>query len=143
MHALEGGCHCGNIAVTYRTTVAPEDARPRACQCTFCRKHATRAVSDPAGSLEIRVVDPAAMSRYRFGTGSADFLVCRTCGVYVAAFMADPDDAHGYATLMANALDAQARYPAADPTSYAGEEVHAKRERRRRVWTPAVLRQAG
>jgi len=109
MHVLEGGCHCGNLAVTYRTGVAPEDATPRACQCSFCRKHRARAISDPDGSLEIRVGDASALTRYRFGTGCADFLVCTTCGVYVAAFMPDPDDARGVATLMANALDDQAR----------------------------------
>ncbi|MFM9885251.1 MAG: GFA family protein [Burkholderiales bacterium] len=139
MHHLEGGCHCGNVRVIYRTAVAPEDAKPRACQCSFCRKHNTRAVSDPSGSLTITVGDGAALSRYRFGLGSAEFLICRTCGVYTAAYMADPDDRHGYATLMANALDAQGRYPLATPTVYDGEGEADRRERRRRRWTPATL----
>lgn len=142
MHELKGGCHCGNLSVTYRTGVAPENATPRACQCSFCRKHQTRAVSDPAGRLEIMVGDSAAVSRYRFGLATADFLVCRTCGVYVAAFMPDPDDERGFATLMANALDEHARYPAATPAHYDREDAAAKRARRRRMWTPAVLRGA-
>jgi hypothetical protein len=140
LHELEGGCHCGNITVTYKTTIAPEDAKPRACQCSFCRKHQSRAISDPAGSVEFRIVDPAGVNRYRFGIGSCDFLVCRNCGVYVGAFMPDPDDDKGYATLMANCLADQGRYPQAAPTVYDGEDGEGKRDRRRRVWTPAVLR---
>ena len=139
MHQLKGGCHCGNISVAYTTSVAPEDAKTRACQCSFCRKHQSRAVSDPGGSLEFRVRDAAAVNRYTFGIGSCEFLICRTCGVYVGAYMADPDDDQGFATLMANALDDQARYPAAAPTDYDGEDGEGKRDRRRRVWTPAKL----
>ena len=142
MHQLEGGCHCGTITVTYRTAIAPEATTPRACQCTFCRKHQTRAISDPAGRLEIVVRDPAGISRYRFGLGTADFLICRTCGVYVAAFMPDPDDAHGFATLMASALEPDVRFPDPVPAHYDAEDAAAKRARRRRMWTPAVLRSA-
>lgn len=139
MNELTGGCHCGNVTVTYRTAVAPEDATIRACQCTFCRKHQTRAVSDADGRLDVVVGDPERLSRYRFGARTADYLVCRTCGVYVAAFMPDPDDAHGFATLMASTLDAHARFPEATPVDYDAEDAGDKRERRRRVWTPAVL----
>lgn len=139
MHELTGGCHCGNISVTYRTLVAPEDASPRACQCGFCRKHNTAAVSDPEGELLIAAKDPDLLSRYRFSLRAADFLICRTCGVYVAAFMPDPDDASGYATLMACALDERARYPLAQATSYAGEDEEGRRQRRRERWTPARL----
>jgi hypothetical protein len=139
MHVLAGGCHCGNLKVIYKTTVAPEDATPRACQCTFCRKHNTRAVSDPDGSLAIDVEDARALNRYRFGLGAAEFLICRTCGVYVAAFMADPDDGRGYATLMANVLAAEGRYPPATATAYDNEDEAGRRARRRRRWTPATL----
>jgi hypothetical protein len=139
MHELAGGCHCGTIRVMYRTGTAPEAHAPRACQCSFCRKHNTRAVSDPAGSLEIAVSDPARLNRYRFGRGTVDFLICRECGVYVAAFSAEPDDASGYATLMANVLDAQGRFPPGMAKIYDDEDVASRAERRRKVWTPAKL----
>lgn len=139
MHELTGGCHCGNISVTYRTVVAPEDTQPRACQCDFCRKHSSAAVSDPEGDLVIAAKEANLLSRYQFSLKAADFLVCRTCGVYVAAFMPDPDDAHGYATLMAYALDERTRYPQAQPTTYAGEDEGGRRQRRRERWTPAKL----
>ena len=139
MHNLKGGCHCGNISVDYSTSIAPEDSAPRACQCSFCRKHQSRAVSDPTGSLKFTIHKQSEVNRYTFGIGSCQFLVCRRCGVYVGAFMPDPDDTAGYATLMANALDAQGRYPQATPTVYDGEDGAGKKDRRRRVWTPAVL----
>lgn len=139
MHQFEGGCHCGNIRVVYRTGIAPEAARPRACQCSFCRKQNTRMVSDPAGHLAISVADGGRLNRYRFALGLSDYLTCRTCGVYVAAFMADPDEAHGLATLMVNALVSEARFPQAAPISYDGEDAASRRDRRRQRWTPASL----
>ena len=140
MHELKGGCHCGNISVSYHTDIAPEDAQPRACQCSFCRKHNTRAISDPNGSLEISVASSHAFKRYQFGLNAAEFLICRDCGVYVAAFMPDPDDEHGFATLMANVLEDQARFPQAAPVVYGDEDEAGRRQRRREKWTPATLR---
>ncbi|HEX9702901.1 MAG TPA: hypothetical protein VGA19_08605 [Rhodospirillales bacterium] len=138
MHELKGGCHCGNLHVTYRTAVAPAAATLRACQCAFCRKHATRAVSDPAGSLSITVRDGELLERYQFGLRAADFLICRKCGVYVAAFMADGDA--GYATLMVNVLDDHAAYAGAPtPVEYGTEDEAGRRRRRREAWTPATL----
>ena len=139
MYQFKGGCHCGNISVHYRTGVAPEDALPRACQCEFCRKHNTSAVSDPEGDLTVAVRDRDKLSRYQFSLNAADFLICRDCGVYVAAFMPDPDDAQGFATLMSATLDDRARYPQAEPTVYEGEDEAGRRQRRRERWTPAKL----
>ncbi len=139
MQEIRGGCHCSNIRVVYKTAVAPEDTCPRACQCAFCRKHNTAAISDPSGDLEITVKDADLLSRYQFGLKVADFLVCKECGVYVAAFMPDPDDANGYATLMSVTLDERARYCVAQPTSYSGEDEAGRRQRRREKWTPAKL----
>lgn len=139
MHELKGGCHCGNIGVIYRTTSAPEDTVPRACQCSFCRKHNTRAVSDAGGTLAISVADADQLNRYTFGRRTAEFLICRTCGVYVAAFMPDPGDAGGVATLMVNVLDDQGRFPEAIAADYAGEDEVSRRRRRRANWTPASL----
>ena len=136
---LKGGCHCGNIRVAYRTAVKPANAVVRACQCSFCRKHATRAVSDPNGSLAITVKDGSLLSRYQFALHAADFLICKRCGVYVAALMPEGDG--GYATLMVNALDDHADYPQAPvPVEYGAEGEAGRRQRRREKWTPATLR---
>jgi hypothetical protein len=80
-----GGCHCGAVRIAYRSDLPAAEHTLRACQCGFCRRHASRAVSDPDGSAEIAIADEAKVSRYRFGMGTADYVVCRDCGVYVAA----------------------------------------------------------
>jgi hypothetical protein len=139
MTKLTGGCHCKNIKVEYETTVAPEDAKPRACQCSFCRQHQSRAISDPNGLLRITVDNPQLLSRYKFAMQSIEFLVCRECGVYVAGFMADPTDDRAYATLMVSALDERKRYPQPSPTVYDDEDRKTRTDRRRKVWTPAIM----
>jgi hypothetical protein len=139
MHEFRGSCHCGNVSLVYKTAHAPEKTVPRACQCAFCRKHNAAAVSDPEGDLAVTVKEKEKLARYRFGLNTADFLICRACGVYVAAFMPGSDDTHGFATLMTAALDDHARYPAPEPASYASEDADARRARRREKWTPARL----
>jgi hypothetical protein len=136
-----GRCHCGNIEIAYTSDIAPAEAAIRACQCSFCRKHQARAVSDPQGSAEIVVHDPALLNRYRFGLATADFLLCSRCGVYVGAFFEAPDGA--WATLMINAFDDHAAYtrpPVAQ--DYGAEDAAGRQQRRRERWTPARLRLA-
>ena len=139
MHVLRGGCHCGNITIVYKTAMAPEETHPRACQCTFCRKHNTSAISDADGELTVTVGEGNKLSRYRFGLRTADFLVCRECGVYMGAFMPGADENTGFATLMSAVLDERARYPEGQAISYGGEEKEGRLARRRKVWTPTRL----
>ena len=80
-----GGCHCGNIEVHLRLSKRPEDSYLRACACAFCRGHATRTVADVDGLVEVRANDWSLVEPYRFGSATADYLVCRRCGIYVAA----------------------------------------------------------
>jgi len=141
-HELHGRCHCGNLTVTYTTSIAPADAAVRSCTCSFCRKHGARAVSDPAGAIAYTARDPDQLRRYRFETGATDFLICHNCGVYVGAYMEDGDA--GFANVMVNVLDDREKYgqdPA--PTDYGGEDEAGKRQRRRDNWTPATLRLGG
>ena len=80
-----GGCHCGNLRLSLRLSHPPEDTPLRACGCSFCRAHNTRTTSDPDGSVEIWAEDWSLVQSYRFGSGTADFLICRRCGVYIGA----------------------------------------------------------
>jgi hypothetical protein len=144
MTVLEGGCHCGNLRFALTTDLDPASLEPRACDCSFCRKHATRALSDPAGALKLSARDGSELGRYRFGTGFTDFLICRRCGVYIGAFMPDGSQSDagepGYANVMAGTLDRPdliVRPPAAVHRS--SEAPDAKRARRRANWTPATL----
>ena len=137
---FDGKCHCGNIEVTLETAQPPESVQLRACGCTFCRRHGATALTDPAGKLEVRLRDPREVSRYRFGLRTSDFLVCRTCGVFVAA-VCTIDEAT-YATLNANVLERREAFTRAPvPVHYDAEDAAERIARRRRAWTPATLRE--
>lgn len=138
MHHFHGSCHCGNLEVDYSTSTAAEAAAVRACQCSFCRKHDARAISDPAGAIEIAAHDPELLERYRFGLGATEFLICRKCGVYVSAYM--PDGEEAYANVMVNVLDDREKFPEPNAVHLDGENEAGKRQRRRDNWTPARLR---
>ncbi len=139
MATFTGGCHCKNITIAFETNTAPEDFEPRACQCSFCRQHQSRAISDPNGSLRIAVTDPGLLNRYRFGLKSVEFLICRHCGVYVAGFLPDPTDDQAFATLMISALQHRDRFRQPVPKNYDDQDREDRTDRRRRVWTPATL----
>jgi hypothetical protein len=137
-HMFDGRCHCGAFAMRLAFTRSAEETQVRSCQCGFCTRHGSLTVSDPAGRAVIEIA-AGALTTYRFATATATSLICRTCGVYVAAFMGEPDDSKGLATLMAYALDEGARFPVAEPIVYEGEDAAARRARRHQRWTPATL----
>lgn len=89
MVKLKGGCHCGNIRVEVGLSRPPAEYNPRACDCDFCMKHGAAYLSDPEGSLSIHVKDARLLSRYRQGSGQAEFLLCSNCGVLVAVSYQD------------------------------------------------------
>lgn len=80
MGEVHGSCHCGAVRVSYASDGAMAGRR---CGCGFCRRHGSLYTSDPAGRLRIEAVG-GALSRYRFGQRTADFLLCAHCGVLVA-----------------------------------------------------------
>jgi hypothetical protein len=133
---FDGSCHCGAIAFEYRTSRRPDAWPVRACQCTFCRRHGARTTSDPDGSLAFRFSDESRVQRYRFGLRTADFLVCRNCGTYVAAILTTPRGR--FATVNINALSQRVDTRNADPISYARESLAQRLQRRERNWTPVV-----
>lgn len=102
-YTLNGGCHCGNITVEMELTRRPATYNPRACDCEFCRKHSASYVSDPNGSLRIHVNDEDNLSDYRQGSGIANCILCRNCGVLVG--VAYPSDGKFYAAVNSKAID--------------------------------------
>lgn len=133
-----GGCHCGNLRLALFLSESPEKVRLRSCGCTFCRAHGTRTTSDPKGSVEVWADDWSLVEPYRFGTGTAEFLICRRCGVYIGAFCETGEGA--CAVINTNALEDRARF-AGEPTRYdhEGETRDARLARRAANWTPAVI----
>lgn len=124
--------------MTFRLAASrpPEDLPVRACGCRFCRRHAALTTADPDGHVSFAAADPARLGRYRFGLRTADFLICRDCGVYVGALMTDGGKA--YAIVNVNACDEPQRFlqsPLA--MDYGGEDEASRLARRRDKWTPA------
>ncbi|MEJ0015510.1 MAG: hypothetical protein WDN25_02905 [Acetobacteraceae bacterium] len=93
LHA--GGCHCGNLMVRLTLSRSPAEMPVRSCSCSFCRSHGTRTVSDRDGTADIAAADWNLVERYRFGSRTADYLLCRRCGVYVAAVCETADGWRG------------------------------------------------
>jgi hypothetical protein len=135
--SLAGGCHCGNIRVQFESDKNPAELPLRACSCSFCRTHAVRTTVDPQGLLRIWIREPELLSRYRFGFKTADYLICRRCGVYVAAVTSDGPTSYG--TLNIHVLDVREvfRQPAV-AADYEGETADQRRTRRAATWTPTI-----
>jgi hypothetical protein len=135
MPTFEGQCHCGALAFRFRTALPHERWQVRACQCSFCRRHAALSTSDPGGRLEFLIKEADALQRYRFGLRTADFLICTRCGVYIGAQI---DSGHGsFGIINARALPAlAAALPAESPVSYQAEDAASRLARRAERWTP-------
>lgn len=131
-----GGCHCGNLRVSLRLTQAPAEVRLRACGCSFCRAHNTRTTSDPNGAVDIWAGDWGLVERYRFGTRTAEFLICRCCGVYIGAI--GQEGTGTFAVINTNCLDDRAAFTQAPvPVDHGGEATQDRLVRRAANWTPA------
>jgi hypothetical protein len=127
MFAVSGGCHCGNILLDLRLPREPGTYEPRVCDCDFCRKHHAAYVSDAKASLRIVVRNEREAGRYRQGSGTADFLVCRTCGVLVAVLHASEDVLYG--AVNTQAVDSTVSFGPEQPVSpqKLGKEDKVKR----------------
>jgi hypothetical protein len=134
---FSGSCHCGRVEVGFETAAKPDSLTVRACQCGFCRRHGARTVSDPDGRMWVRGRDDGAPLAYRFGLGITDFLICPDCGCYVAATMADGGEVFGIVNVRV-LKEADAFAGAAAPRDYGAEDETARRNRRRKVWTPVA-----
>jgi hypothetical protein len=82
---MYGRCHCGNVRFDLAWPEGLDRVPARMCACTFCQKHGATWTSHPDAKLVVQVTDPSQVERYRFGTETADFHVCRGCGVPVIA----------------------------------------------------------
>jgi hypothetical protein len=129
-----GSCHCGAIGYTFDSAVPPARWSVRACQCSFCRAHGALSVSDPRGSVRFHTRAAGKLVRYRFGLRTADFLLCRECGVYIGAVMSA--DGKSFAIVNVNTLSPLPELPESVPMNYDGESGPERLARRAARWTP-------
>jgi len=136
VYVLDGSCDCRNLRVRAEITTSPEAYRPRACDCDFCFRHGAAYVSDPAGSMQLGVEDRAELGSHRQGSGTAEFLVCRRCGVLVAVIYRA--DGRVFGAVNHRALDRSIRF--AEPLAVSPKRLDPtqKTERWREVWFPDV-----
>lgn len=105
----------------------------RACTCSFCVKHGGVWTSNPKGALEVTIADPALVSRYGFGTRTADFHVCTRCGMVPA--VTSRIDGGVYAVANVNTFENvdRARLKRGS-ASFDGEGEDSRLARRKRSW---------
>jgi hypothetical protein len=133
-YTYPGACHCGNVEVRLESNKTARELGLRTDTCSFCNKHRALYTSDPEGALHIVARRADLVTRYRFGTKTADFLFCKTCGVFVAAYM--PEAA--LAVVNVNVLDARGAFFESElKVADLDKETLEQRLARRKVrWTP-------
>lgn len=132
---LHGSCHCGRLRIEFSTGQDPTDFTPRACDCSFCRKHGAAYVSDPAGRLSVSA-HQGALRKYRQGSDTADFLLCGQCGVLVAVVF--EHTGHLYGAVNTGCLDEDNGFMVAVPASPQMLSADEKVSRWLKLWIPDV-----
>lgn len=134
---IVGSCHCGNITFTLDWAPAPASIAARACTCTFCSKHGGVWTSYPAGLLQIKEKNPAQVSRYTFGTETADFHICSICGV--VPLVTSSIDGRTYAVVNVNTFEnVDASLLQRSASTVDGESTDDRLSRRKRNWIADV-----
>jgi hypothetical protein len=135
MTILRGACQCRKIAVSFETAMPVEDIPLRACGCSYCRGHGAKTVADPNGQLTISAGRDA-FDRYQFGLRTADYIVCRTCGTYVAAVISNGEEERATLNAAGTRLEQVWNRPA-QAVHYDQENFEQRRSRRLAAWTPS------
>jgi hypothetical protein len=134
---IRGKCHCGNIAFSLTWEPDPAEIPARACSCSFCTKHGGVWTSNPHGALKVIVKDPALVSKYAFGTRTAQFHICARCGI--VPVVTSRIDGHLYAVVSVNAFeDVDLSLLRRASASFDGEAQQSRLARRKRNWIATV-----
>ena len=130
---INGKCHCGNIAFSLAWEPEPTEIQARACTCSFCSKHGGVWTSNPRGTLEVTVEDAGLVSKYTFGTGTAEFHVCARCGV--VPIVTSRIEGRVYAVVSVNAFEnVDPGLLRRAPVSFDNENTESRLARRKRNW---------
>lgn len=74
---FEGGCHCGRV----RFRVTGDLDKATICNCSVCTKKGIIHLIVPPEDFTL-LSGADALESYRFNTGQANHLFCRTCGMH-------------------------------------------------------------
>ena len=128
---------CGKLKATFETQKSPQELGVRTCQCVFCRRHGAINISDPEGATTIDAT-PEDVNRYSFALRTADFLTCKTCGVYIAAVMGKDDRIVSTINIAALRIEELLDLEEA-PMEYGAETTEDRIARRWSKWTPTTF----
>ena len=135
---IAGKCHCGNISFDFNWPGDENRMPVRACECTFCVPRNATYTSHPDGSLSTYIRDETRISKYRFGTKTADFYVCSTCGF--VPFVTSEIEGNLYGVVNVNTLQSIDKNILEHSTgSFDGEGTGERLTRRSRSWIPNVI----
>jgi hypothetical protein len=130
---IQGKCHCGNIAFSFTWEPDPAEIPARACDCSFCTKHGGVWTSNPGGALEVTVKHPSLVSKYTFGTRTAEFHICARCGI--VPVVTSRIEERVYAVVSVNAFEGiEPSLLRRVPASFDGEGEETRLARRKRNW---------
>lgn len=130
---ISGRCHCGNIAFALLWNPDALEIPARVCGCSFCIKHGGVWASCAAGSLKVTVQNPSLVSKYTFGTKTAEFHICAKCGIVPVVTSRIEDRL--YAVVSVNAFeDAEPSMVKRTAASFDGESEEMRLLRRKRNW---------
>jgi hypothetical protein len=134
---IDGKCHCGNITYVLQWPGEGDTIPVRACGCTFCVKHGGVYTSHREAELAAVIHDETLVSRYRFGTQTAEFYLCSRCGV--VPFVTSTIEGNLYAVVNVNSFEGidPARF-SRTVTDFDGETTQSRLDRRERNWIPSV-----
>jgi hypothetical protein len=139
---IHGSCHCENMQVIIDWPGAGPTIPARACGCGLCTRHGAAWTSHPDGRFILQIADETRATRYRFGTKTADFHVCITCGVI--AIVTCTIEGIRYAVFNVNAfVDIDRSQIVKASMDFEGEEMADRLARRRRNWTPEAKQSLG
>jgi hypothetical protein len=134
---INGRCHCGNISFKLTWEPEPKEIPARACDCSFCTKHGGVWTSCNTGSLKVTVSNPSLVSKYSFGTKTAQFHICSRCGI--VPVVTSQIEGRIYAVVSVNAFEGvEASLLKRAPATFEGENEAVRLSRRTKNWIANV-----
>ena len=134
---IRGSCHCGNISFLLTWEPEPTEIPARACTCSFCTKHGGVWTSCSTGSLKVSIGNPSLVSKYAFGTETAEFHICSKCGIVPVVI--SRIEGHLYAVVSVNAFEGvEPSLLRRASATFEGENEEARLARRKRNWISNV-----
>lgn len=130
---IDASCHCGNIRVALDWPGDAPTIAARACGCGLCTRLGAAWTSHPDARFRLAIDDPARVTQYRFGTRTADFQLCQTCGII--PIVTCTIEGARYAVFNVNTFDNVDRASlAVARADFEGEAVENRLARRQRNW---------